>query len=409
MKVKRHFAPDMKTALRLVREEQGPDAVILSTRHTDGGVEVISALEFDPEPAAAPAEPAMTVGSPGSQGAGSLWGHEGPPATDVMQSSVAAPAAVEWSQDPLLREMKSELATLRDLVQYQFGQLAGQGLRERDPVRVHLRRRLRRLGLSARVAATLARRVSATRSDRAWQEALRLLTRWIPVFERDPLAEGGVIALAGATGVGKTTTIAKLAARFVRRHGPEHLALVTTDNFRVGAESQLSAYAQILGVPVHRAADAATLQGLLQALSDRRLVLIDTAGLGSGERRVQAVHELLASSRRIRTFLVAAASTQPRALEQVIAALPEGLLDGSVLTKLDEVPGPAEVLSVLVEKRLPLAWTCAGPQVPQDLARARPEDLVARIVAAEPAPVAPHRQHDRLREQVAASARGVGV
>ncbi|HHJ12724.1 MAG TPA: flagellar biosynthesis protein FlhF [Chromatiales bacterium] len=399
MKIKRHFAPDMKTALRLVREEQGPDAVILSTRRTDDGVEIVSAREFDPavvdEGVHGPDREAPLPGG------GALW--DGTPLAapavgraEAAPNASSAPADIEWAQDPLLREMRSELATLRDLVQYQFGQLAARDQAERDPVRVHLRRRLRRLGLSPRLAATLARRVSARDGEHAWREALRLLTRMVPVLERDLLVPGGALALVGATGVGKTTTIAKLAARFVRRHGAEKLALVTTDNFRVGAESQLAAYGQILGVPVHRATDATALQRLLTALADR-LVLIDTAGLGPRDRRVDELHRLLGGNRRITTLLVAAANTQPRALRQVIEALPEGLLAGSVLTKLDEVPGPAEVLSVLIEQRLPLAWISEGQKIPQDLHRARPSDLVARVVAGEPVPVAPRRRRDTLR------------
>jgi flagellar biosynthesis protein FlhF len=396
MKIKRFFAPDMRTAIRQVRDEQGPDAVILSTRKVNGGIEIVSARDYDQ-----------------SLIEGGLQEHSKPreqsrpevkvvePETTWADTPAEEPAEprIEWSQDPALLEMRQELNTLRDLMQHQTEQLVGKQFAQRDPVRLHIIKRLRRYGVSGRMASSIAKQIRNTQNtEEAWRNALYALASQITVTDDDIINKGGVVALVGSTGVGKTTTIAKLAARFCMRYNKDQLALVTTDNYRVGAEKQLSIYGQILGIPVHRAANSQELARLLQGMQDKKLVLIDTAGMGQKDRRLKILSDALAKIRRIKVYLVAAANTQGRAVEELMDHYGRDHLQGCILTKTDETASLGEALSVLMEHHLPLAYLSDGQNVPEDLKPARVSTLVAQLVASgkQVEPVTAKPRHDNL-------------
>ena len=180
-----------------------------------------------------------------------------------------------------------------------------------------------------------------------------------------------MFALVGPTGVGKTTTIAKLAARHCLRHGPESLALISTDNFRVGAQRQLDAYGAILGVAVRRAETGDDLRRQLEELSDRRLVLIDTAGMAPRDRRLAESLGRLADAGDIRRMLVLSANMQLAVMRDAVCFFGGDTLAGITLTKLDESPGLGAALSILVETALPAVWLSEGQRVPEDLKLAR--------------------------------------
>ncbi|MBF8221186.1 flagellar biosynthesis protein FlhF [Halomonas sp. 328] len=213
--------------------------------------------------------------------------------------------------------------------------------------------------------------------------AARLTTR---EDEASLFAEGGVLALVGPTGVGKTTTTAKLAARYVMRHGPEGLALVTTDSYRIGAHEQLRIYADILGVEVH-ALDAETpLEGLLERLADKALVIIDTVGMSQRDQRlVDQVARLQEGERRVRLMLMLSATSQGETLEEIVltyrrAAQAAGArLEEVILTKQDEAARLGPLLDALIRHGLRLNFVCHGQQVPEDMARA---DGLALVEAA---------------------------
>jgi flagellar biosynthesis protein FlhF len=185
-----------------------------------------------------------------------------------------------------------------------------------------------------------------------------------------------VLALLGPTGVGKTTTVAKLASRFVREHGARHLGLLTTDNYRVGAHEQLQNYGRLLGVPVQMVDSAEDLATALAALANKRLVLVDTAGMSQRDLRLG---EALASLRRdgLRCYLTLASNAHETMLDETIAAFGALPLAGCVLTKLDECPSLGGTLSALIRHRLPVACVTDGQRVPEDLRPARARDLVS--------------------------------
>ena len=278
--------------------------------------------------------------------------------------------------------MRQELNTLRDLMQHQMEHFTGQQLEETDPVRAQVKRRLTRYGVSDPIAYAISRSIRDSRNtDNAWREALYGLASKMSVTDDDIINKGGIVALVGSTGVGKTTTIAKLAARFCMRHNKNQLALITTDNYRVGAEKQLSIYGQILGVPVHQAKNTKELLRLLKALQDKKLVLIDTAGMSQHDRRLKILSDALTQLKRIRVYLVAAANTQGRVIDQLIRNYGRDHFHASILTKLDEAASLGEPLSVLMEHKLPLAYLSDGQGVPEHLKPARVSTLVGQLVA----------------------------
>ena len=399
MKIKRFFAPDMRQAIRLVREEHGPDAVILSTRRAEGGMEVISAIDFDQE-----AVHAMADGEPAPQPAPYefSFGDEDDGAAaneaaswDEVPSSLAeltarrepepparsADPQVVWSQDPAIVAMRQEIESMRGLLQDQLSQLAWGDYTRKHPLQAQLLRRLSRLGLATPLARSIAEAFTAVKEpEKAWQLAVQHLVRQIPVTDDNLLSHGGVVALVGPTGVGKTTTIAKLAARFVQRHGRGHVALVSTDSYRIGAQKQLMTFGQILGVETHSVSSPEELDGVLRRLMDKKLVLIDTAGMSQRDVRLAQQFGSLAANPLIRTYLVMSANTERAVMEETVSAYQKVQLDGCIITKVDEAVTLGASLSVAIGAKLPIAYVSDGQRVPEDLHPARADRLVKRAV-----------------------------
>jgi flagellar biosynthesis protein FlhF len=207
----------------------------------------------------------------------------------------------------------------------------------------------------------------------AWSAPLKQLEASIPLCDDDLIAEGGVFAIVGPTGVGKTTTIAKLAARYALRGRPEDVALVTTDTFRIGAREQLETFGEILGSPVYQAGDSARLAEVLNMLSGRRLVLIDTAGMGQRDVRLaRQLSWLAAADSRVKVLLALPANTQTATLQEIVEAFMVARPSACILTKTDEATSLGGALSALIRSRLPLAYVANGQRVPEDLHFARP-------------------------------------
>ncbi|KPK39046.1 MAG: hypothetical protein AMJ69_06820 [Gammaproteobacteria bacterium SG8_47] len=372
MQIKRFFAPDMRQAIRLVREEIGPDAVILSNERVAGGVEIVAATDYDEAQLAAP-ESAAQEQTP-------------PPAVAAQPPSTPTPGANLkniWSQEPTLVEMRDELRTLRGLLVDQLSGLAWGELARHRPVYARLLRRLLALGLAPELAGQLASTAQEQRDyDHSWRLALGGLAHRLPVAGDDLMQRGGVVALVGPTGVGKTTTAAKLAARFVLRNGANRVAFVTTDCYRVGAQDQLRSYARILGVPMHVAQDSAGLHDTLANLYDKDLVIVDTAGMSQRDMRLTEQLGMLDREHdTVHTYLVLATNMQRSVVYETVKSFTAVPLAGCMLTKIDEAVSLGAALSALIEYQLPVAYVSDGQRVPEDLHIARQHSLVARSVS----------------------------
>ena len=372
MKVKRFFAQDMRQAIGLVREAQGADAVILSNRNVDGGVEIISATDYDEsllENSGLEAAPQTTPAASAAPVAADTYTAERTP---------AASQAVNWSQDPAIVSMKEEISQLRGLLENQLAHLAWGDLDRREPLHTDVMRRLHNMELSTSLIEQLsAPAVHARDEAHAWQLALAELSSTVPVADNDLLDQGGIVALVGSTGVGKTTSIAKLAARYALRHGRRHVALVTTDSYRIGAHEQLMTYGRLLDIPVQVASDHNELRSTLNSLADKRLVLIDTAGMSQRDVRLTEQFTTLADSGiPIRTLLVLSATLHTSVLNETVQAFSAVPIEAAILTKLDEAASLGGVLSAVIKHRLPLMFTTNGQRVPEDMHPARAQDLV---------------------------------
>jgi len=382
VKIKRFFAKDIRETLRQVREELGSDAVILSNQPASGGIEIVAAMDYDEslvngmgglprKSTEAKRKPAREAGARAVSG------------TAVEAASEPdAGQKIIWAQDPAMLAMGRELKSLRALLERQMSGLAWGEMGRRHPLRAKLMRHLMDLDLSPALCQRMAGAAPEdVKFERAWRHSLALLAHKLPVTGDDILSRGGVAALIGPTGVGKTTTVAKLAAHFAMRHGAHSVAMVTTDNYRIGAREQLMIYGRILGVPVHMVNSADELHTVLQELKGKRLVLIDSTGMSPRDRRVAQQLALLKHGHTpLRSYLVLAATSPGPVLSEVARAYRAVELSGCIFTKLDEANQLGAALSFAIERQLPVAYVSHGQRVPEDLQAARAHSLIVRCV-----------------------------
>jgi flagellar biosynthesis protein FlhF len=400
MKIKRYLAVSMRAALAQVRAEQGPDAVILSSRRVDEGIEVIAAVDYDealfadatlrraPIPSTEPAEiptlqpepprpvaampaaitvPAAVMTVPAPRAAAVHAVHK--PAAAVPAALMAQPSMTVRTQDSGFLAMQQEVRDLREMLQGELAHMSWNDRRLREPLQARVLEELTALDIAPDIALSLA--AMAPRRTSVGDPAhlpLALLVRHLPVVDKLSTVNGGVIALVGPTGAGKTTTIAKLAARWAMQHGPKDLALVSTDGYRIGAREQLMTYARILGAPMHVANNGKELARVLERLKSKKLVLIDTAGMGPRDVRLsEQLAALQLGAARARVLLALPAQGEGHALEEIVKSLASVSPTACILTKVDEAASLGAVISTTLRHKLRIAYLCTGQRVPEDL------------------------------------------
>lgn len=470
--VKRFTAPTMRRALQMVREELGPEAVILSSQRTNKGVEVVTSLEpdfptrgidvrrefgrnFDADldqplssdsawrTQAGVEQAAMSYGARaevnGSDRSPEELAREIERARERMlaarrrESDVEKPSAkarsvaqtyggarayredrrddvdqnrhsqnhnsqnhhdwdigVHADDDQRLEALQSELADMRLLLEQQLWRMSNNTSQVNMPQQVSLpasysvvEDHLARLGLCENLTNELLSSIpSQSRPSHAWRDCMSTLSRRVPVVKDDLIGKGGIFAFVGPTGVGKTTTIAKLAARFVLDNGAGKVAIVTTDTYRVGAHDQLRSLGRILGVPVRAVDKDHSLLTVLASLKQFRLILVDTAGFRQGDRLLKQQMAQLDACPAMKRVLVLAANSQLQSLKASTHAYNSRRgIDACVLTKLDESASLGEAISVVLQKSLPVAYTTDGQEIPKNISRASGRALVAKAVA----------------------------
>ncbi|RVU46293.1 flagellar biosynthesis protein FlhF [Rubrivivax rivuli] len=299
------------------------------------------------------------------------------------QIQLQAQAAAELATKATDRgDMMNELRSMRGLIEQRFGALAFMEKLQRQPRQAQLAQRLLDTGFSPALIRKLVESLPAEGDELAW--ASGVLERNLPTGEREPALEeaGGIYALIGATGVGKTTSTAKLAAAFATRHGAANLGLITLDAYRVGAHEQLRTYGRILGVPVHTAHDRASLEDLLDLLSAKKMVLIDTAGMAQRDSRTRELLDML-SHRAIQRLLVVNASAQGETIEDQLAAYAANNCRGIVLSKLDEAVKLGPALDSMIRHKLKVLAVANGQRVPEDWHRLSANALVQRALRSQ--------------------------
>jgi flagellar biosynthesis protein FlhF len=297
-------------------------------------------------------------------------------------SAMPAAAADSQAAAALQREraeMMTELRSMKGLIEDRFGALAFMEKLQREPRQAQLTQRLLEAGFSPALIRKLVTSLPAEGDEMAW--AAHVLARNLQTGRPEPALEdaGGVWALIGSTGVGKTTSTAKLAATFAAKHGASQLGLITLDAYRMGAQEQLRAYGRILGVPVHTAHDRASLEDLLELLSGKKMVLIDTAGMAQRDARAAELLDML-SHPSIQRLLVINASAQGETIDDVASSWRAANCRGVVLTKVDEAVKLGPALDALIRHRLKVLAVANGQRVPEDWHRLSADALVQRAL-----------------------------
>ena len=349
MNIRKFVAPTARQALKDIRNELGEGAVILSNRNIDAGVEII-ALANDEQ-----------LSGIRNHGEG-IRNQESEPGKKSLPAASPQPSTLD-PESSILVEIKS----MHSMLQQQLAALSWNDVQQRDPQRAILLRRILNSGFSASLARQLLEKMPAgNMQGEAWVK--QVLKRNLRVADAadDIVVKGGVYALIGPTGVGKTTTTAKLAARAVVRYGADKVALLTTDSYRIGAYEQLKIYGKILGVAAHAVKDADDLRLTLSALRHKHLVLIDTVGMGQRDERVGDQNKMLDAT-GVERLLLLNATSGGDTLEEVVRMYHSKKVIGCVVTKLDEAANPGAVLDVAVRHRLALHYMANGQRVPEDL------------------------------------------
>ncbi|MCW8107637.1 flagellar biosynthesis protein FlhF [Alteromonas ponticola] len=432
MKIRRFFGKDMREALNKVKDELGSDAVIMSNRKVADGIELVAAYDKEPEVKLGnvkrrQAEASTKNGKPtpslseiiGDDGPDSLRAllekqhasvsapirAEQPPAASAPTHSVSAqrPAAVKenylnFDNDvaetiPVrettnssrpdstdLASIREEIESLRNVLQFQLAELQQEKKSRHLPSHQYLAHSLMQMGLSESLAEQLINYTPKEYGEReAWVYLLNLLSNRLQIAGNDILRQTGVVALVGPTGTGKTTTVAKLAARYAQRHGAEQVAMITVDTYRIAAYEQLATYGKIIGCTVRKAQSSEELAEQLFQLRHKKLILIDTAGFSQRDSRLikQLAQFDNGQMQPVRKYLVAQANTQYAAMQRIVDAYSRIKLDGCIFTKLDECYSLGEILSIAVENQLSVSYVTDGQQVPEDIKIADAKSLVS--------------------------------
>jgi flagellar biosynthesis protein FlhF len=364
MKVQRFIGVNGREALGLVRMALGPEAMILSNRTVAQGIEILACSSQDFNGIIESSDQGV-ASSPVVRSEPRLSQPYTPPAAKVM---------------PDISELMGELRAMRNSLESQIAEISWAGNKDKTPAKNGILRELLNLGFSASLSRYLSENAPAQMSlEEGLQWSKNVLIRNLSAINSDNqfLDEGGVYALVGPTGVGKTTTTAKLAARYVMRHGTKNLALITTDGYRIGAHEQLRIYGKILGVMVHSVKDEVDLRIALEELKSKHMVLIDTVGMSQRDQMVTEQISMLNGTKfPVKRLLCLNTTSNIETLNEVVSSYRGSGVEGCILTKLDEAAVLSNTIDVVLRQKLRLFYVGTGQRVPEDLEVASAKSLV---------------------------------
>ncbi|MDR1276130.1 MAG: flagellar biosynthesis protein FlhF [Candidatus Accumulibacter sp.] len=405
MNVKKFVAATARDALSKVKELLGPEAIILSNRTIPEGVEIMAVAPSEMERVFSEKDRTRVETAQSddytvkiSPPAISALRRSTTPSSALVDMALRNTAAVKtvaqakpvpvdppvWAPRPapeftpfpkpegpaeiVPAEVLSEIRSLRKIVEQHLAGMAWGETARLEPAKTEITRHMLEAGFSPKFARDLLVGLPAdidVSRARAWvlERTNRMLATLDP--ETDIVNRGGVYALVGPTGVGKTTTTAKLAARCVLRHGAGKVTLITTDAYRIGAYEQLRIYGRILGVTVYLAKDVQELEQILNDLRHKHTVLIDTVGMSQKDKRVE--EQIAMFGRGVQRLLLLSATSRGDTLEDIVRAYSGPGLAGCILSKIDEAAGLASPLDVIIRSALRLHYVSNGQRVPEDL------------------------------------------
>ncbi|MFT4812465.1 MAG: flagellar biosynthesis protein FlhF [Marinoscillum sp.] len=412
MKAKRFTAQNMQKALRMVSDELGPDAVILSNKRVGKGVEVVAALDYQEmaneqqqqeidrqlalqqeleqarqstgkirqeQPAVLDQSNASTTAALKEAllgiKAGTIAQSEALEAVmhseEELQQSISKKAE-SMSRDeaePFLNQVTAELKDLKNWLVSQQGN-AWNPTRPLSWQQAQIWQRCQDLGIDPSWADKLVSALPESDEDieKGWAQCLKFIAEDLPLAESNMLKTGGCFAFIGPTGAGKSTTIGKLAAQYVINHGSEDIALITMDNYRIAAHDQLKTFARIMEIPLRVLEPNGDLSAMLDQLSDKKFILIDTAGLAIQDPHFSVQLSMLkGAGTRVTSLLALPLTSQARCLQENYEHFNPAGIDGCIFTKLDECFSLGQAMSIAAVARLPVHMITDGPHIPADI------------------------------------------
>ena len=389
MAVKKFYASDMRSAMKTIRAQLGEDAIILSTRKLVDGVEVSASADAG--------------GMSGGAFSGDCDLVKDSSLNKRSQGNGQASMETPWYLNSISgfeeehSALHNELGGIASLLQIWMDQQGWENYSIKSPVNAKLWERLRIIGWDSEQISPLLASLTPNQDIRtAWQHCLINFSAALPILGKDLIEDGGVFAFLGSAGVGKTTTIGKLATRYVLDHGADSIALITTDRFRIAAHEQLRTYGKILGISVQAVDESNTLESLLDALRHKKLVLIDTAGISVNHKSFEIQRKQLADLRdRLNPVLLLSTTSQAQVQAAELKAFSSLQPVASILTKTDEAVRLGESFGLLMSQKCPVAYTTHGQSIPDDIAIGESNNLISRAVALS-------RQRSITKDQVVA-------